>query len=135
MDNRKVVKDILIASENFEYANIKEFPESGIRFEFDYYPAEFTVLFKEKEEGKKQRLLLHTKRLIDGKRKEQEILWVDLYNIFYAFKLRSIDGRNITSEEMAKTMKDVHRKFKEIGATLTDDFEKISEERILNWLS
>ena len=135
MDNKKVVKDILIASENFEYANILEFEGEGIRFDFDYYPAVFTVTFKEKEEGRKQRLNLHTKRLQDGMTKNQEILWVDLFNIFYAFKLRSIDGRNITSEEMAKTMKDVHRKFKEIGAILDDNVFDVTEERISNWLS
>ena len=67
--------------------------------------------------------------------KNQEILWVDLYNIFYAFKMRSIDGKNITSEDMAKTMKDVHRKFKEIGASLTDDITMVTDERISNWLS
>ena len=135
MDNKKVVKDILIASENFEYANILDFEGEGIRFEFDYYPAQFTVTFKEREEGKKQRLNLHTLRLQDGMEKNQEILWVDLYNIFYAFKMRSIDNKNITSEDMAKTMKDVHRKFKEIGASLTDDITMVTEERISNWLS
>ena len=135
MDNRKVVKDILIASENFYYANILDFEGEGIRFEFDYYPAQFTVTFKEKEEGKKQRLNLHTLRHQDGITKNQEIVWVDLYNIFYAFKLRSVDGRNITGDEMAKTMKDVHRKFKEVAALIDMEVLTIEEERIENWLS
>ena len=134
MDNRKVVKDILIASGNFDYANIVKYDGEGIRFNFNYYPATFTVTFKEKEQGKKQRLNLHTMRHQDGMTRDQEILWVDLYNIFYAFKLRGIDGRKVTGEEMAKSMKDVHRKFKEVTASLNDIFD-VTEERIDNWIS
>ena len=70
----------------------------------------------------------------DGMTRDQEILWVDLYNIFYAFKLRGIDGRKVTGEEMAKSMKDVHRKFKEVTASLNDIFD-VTEERIDNWIS
>ena len=135
MDNRKVVKDILIASENFYYANIIQYEGDGIRFEFDHYPATFTVTFKERVEGRKDKINLHTHRHQDNAKKNQELLWVDLYNIFFAFKLRKIDGRNIMENEMAKSMKDVHRKFKEVAALVDMDVLTITEERMENWLS
>ena len=60
---------------------------------------------------------------------------IDLYNIFFAFKLRNVDGRNIMENEMAKSMQDVHRKFKEVAALVDMDVLTITEERMENWLS
>jgi hypothetical protein len=37
--------------------------------------------------------------------------------------------------EMAKSMKDVHRKFKEVAALVDMDVLTITEKRMKNWLS